>query len=42
MLTYVQELLAISRRGCAGRYLNGKYVSSGQRILASVEEVSCI
>jgi len=25
-----------------GRHLNGIYVSSGQRTLASVEEVSCI
>ena len=26
-LTYFQEPLEIARRGCAGRHLNGKYVS---------------
>jgi len=43
MIMYVQELLEIhcvGRRGSMGRHLNGKYVSSGQRILASVEGVS--
>ena len=37
MLTSVQEPLAISRRDCMGRHLNGgkKNVSSGQRTLAS-------
>jgi len=34
MLTYVQEPLEISRRGCAGRHLNEKYVSCGQQTLA--------
>jgi len=39
MVTYVQESLEIGRMGSMGRHLNGKYVSSGQWILASVEEV---
>jgi len=42
MITYVQEPLEVGRRGSVGRRLNGKYVSSGQRTLASVEEVSCV
>jgi len=42
MKKYVQEALEIGRRGSMGRYLNGKYVSSGQRTLTSVEEVSCV
>ena len=40
MIKYVQDPLEIGRRGSMGRHLNGKYVSSGQRTLASVEEVS--
>jgi hypothetical protein len=40
MITYIQEPLEIGRRGSMGRHLNGKYVSSGQRTLASVEGVS--
>jgi len=40
MITYVQEPLEISRRGSMGRHLNGKCVGSGQRKLASFEEVS--
>jgi hypothetical protein len=39
-LTYVQEPLEIGRRGCVARHLNGKYVSSGRRTLASVEGIS--
>ena len=40
MITYVQEPLEIGRRGSMERHLNGKYVSSGQRTLASFEGVS--
>jgi len=37
MLTYVQEPLEMSRRGCARRHLNGKYVSSLLRKLVACE-----
>ena len=40
MITYIQEPLEIGRRGSMGRRLNGKYVSSVQRTLASGEGVS--
>jgi hypothetical protein len=42
MIRYVQDPLEIGRRGSMGRHLNGKYISGGQRTLASVEGVSRI
>ena len=40
MITYVQEPLEIGRKDSMGIHLNAKYISGGQRTLASVEGVS--